>query len=57
MRMRKQTVTKDDGRLITYYWFDRKGGVKGSRDLGIQGAREPLPACSPLEPWNPGSLS
>jgi len=50
MRMRKQTVAKDDGRLITYYWFDRKQGVKGSRDRGIQGTRKPLPNRSSLKP-------
>ena len=49
MRMRKQTVTKDDGRLITYYWFDRKGGIEGSR--------VPENRFRPVVPWNPGSLS
>ena len=51
--MRKQTVAKDDGRLITYYWFDRREGVKGSRDRGIQGAGEPLAERSCLEPLTP----
>ncbi len=21
--MKKETITKDDGRLLTYYWFDQ----------------------------------
>ena len=27
MRMRKQTIVKDDGRLLIYYWFEREKGM------------------------------
>ncbi|HUV04088.1 MAG TPA: hypothetical protein VMX94_03155 [Armatimonadota bacterium] len=50
MRMRKQTVMKDDGRLITYYWFDRK---KGSRGQGIQESRATRNRFPTVASWKP----
>ena len=38
MSMTKQTVTKEDGRLLTYYWFARKPKAQ-SRKVESQRSR------------------
>lgn len=39
MRVTKQTIVKDDGRLLTYYWFDRRPSSVPP------GTRKPEGAC------------
>ena len=42
MRMKKRVVVKEDGRLITYYWFGKNGSTVNADRCKIKSAdKEP----------------
>ena len=48
--MRKQTVTKDDGRLLVYYWFDKKPSALRQAQDGSASRQRPAKQPSARNP-------